>query len=382
MQKSDQAISNFEVARRLKIARNIAKLTLEQAARDSKIPYSRIRAIEFGECEVQPEEFFQLTSTYGRTPSEVLHSRSLHICLVPHFKANANAGLRERNYAIKRLNDLAKLEFDLEFILSSNKPNPSIKERPLKAGDARKQGIDAAIDVRKRHGLGLGPISQIAWILEKEFGFRVYFDKLDREISGLYAYDAELGPCILINSLSTNEEQTIACAHELGHFIGTRVQFNPDNVSIENSEEIYANAFADEFVLPAESMKLALHHIKTARVKFSYDTMDDLAKIWNVSTDLLCNRLEKLNLVKEGTLDLLKRIRSKKNTQEQVQVAVKDQSFRRSRLNLLIAEAFDQGEISEGEIVNRLGLDRISVSDLIYGHTQEGFDELCTFEIG
>ena len=381
MQKLGQAISAFEVAERLQIARNIAELTLDQAARVSKIPSSIIRAIEIGEREVQPEEFFQLAKAYGRTPSEVLHSRSLHISLVPHFKAKANVVSRERNYAIKRLNDLAKLEFDLEFLLGSNIPNPLIEERPLKEGDAHKQGVDAAIDLRKQHGLGLGPIGQIAWILEKEFGFRVYFEKLDRLISGLYAYDAELGPCILINSLSSNEEQTMTCAHELGHFIGTRVQINPNRFCRGNSEEIYANAFADEFVLPAESMKFALQHIKTARVKFSYDNMRDLAKIWNVSLDLMCNRLENLKLVEDGTVDCLNRIRSNHNTEMQVQMDDKDQCFRRSRLNLLIAEAFDQGKISEGEIVNRLGLDRISVRDLIYDHTQEGFDELCTFEI-
>lgn len=385
MSYPSQAVSPVEVAKRLKIARNIAQFTLEQAAQASKVSSLSIKAIEAGEREFLPEEFFQLAKAYGRTPSEVIHSKSLDLVLVPCFKATASLGQNERKYAINRLNNLAKLEFDLEYLLGYHKHSPTFQERPLVDGDVTQQGIDAAIEIRKQHGFGKGPIGHIDWILEKEFGFRVYFDELDSTIKGLYAFNCKLGPCILINSLNSRDELLMASAHELGHFIGTRVQSKTNGHDYHcsaNSEEMYANAFADEFILPAESMKLALEHYRRARVKFSYDNMYDLAKIWNVSIDLLCRRLENLKYVNKGTFDRLRKNRSCQNIRTNSSMVNRVRYQFRSRLNLLIAEAFDQGKISEGELVDRLGLDRISLRDLIYDHTQEGYHDLCTVETG
>ena len=73
-------------------------------------------------------------------------------------------------------------------------------ERPIARGDVREQAENDANELRQRLGLGLAPIADIVTLLEFELGVQlVYVRRLKGKISGLFAYDETLGPCILLN---------------------------------------------------------------------------------------------------------------------------------------------------------------------------------------
>ena len=271
MQQINRSIDSTEVGSRLKSARLLAKVTQENAAKIAQISRPTIIAIENGSREVRPREFTRLAKAYGRSVPEILQRKSLHINLIPRFRTASQVSQTEREQASGMFNTLARAEFDLERLLGTEKPTSTIERRPLTNGDARSQGIYAATDLRMRSGIGQSPIYNAQWLLEKEFGFRVYFDRLPESIRGLYAYHDELGPCTLLNS--SNSAQTIAmtCARELGYFVATPRSTTVSEYATRQGkcrEELYASAFADEFTMPAAELRSSMQFIRKSGGRF------------------------------------------------------------------------------------------------------------------
>jgi len=73
-------------------------------------------------------------------------------------------------------------------------------------------------------GLGGSPVLDIVTYLKWKWGVRLYIRPLDSKISGLFAFNEKIGPCILLNAKHTKERRSQTAAHECGHFISTRNQ--------------------------------------------------------------------------------------------------------------------------------------------------------------
>ena len=125
-------------------------------------------------------------------------------------------------------------------------------ERQLLPGDVILQAETNAMELRHRLGLGHAPIRDLMILLEFELGIRTYIRPLDAKVSSLFAFDEEVGACMLLNGNHPRERRYQSGAHELGHFISTRripeVLYKNDrnNKRIER----YANAFGRAFFNP------------------------------------------------------------------------------------------------------------------------------------
>ena len=86
----------------------------------------------------------------------------------------------------------------------------------------RAQAEQDALELRQRLGLGISPVPDIVTLLELELGVRVYIRRFDGRISGLFAYDEALGPCMLLNANHPKDRRTQSAAHECGHLVSTR----------------------------------------------------------------------------------------------------------------------------------------------------------------
>ena len=138
-----------------------------------------------------------------------------------------------------------------------------------------------------------------------DLGVRVYMRPLDSHVSGLFAYDEQVGACILLNANHPRERRAQSAAHELGHFVSSRQ--SPEVLyrdSQENSrEERYANVFGRAFLTPARTVMLRFREITQGSSHLTRRHVILLAHTFGVSREAMVRRLEELKLTKPGTWD-------------------------------------------------------------------------------
>ncbi|ABI78223.1 DNA-binding protein [Hyphomonas neptunium ATCC 15444] len=363
-----------ELGERLRRARTRADVTQEQAAQIIGLSRPTLVAIEKGQRRPQPEELVALAAAYNVGVAELLRRTAVHVDFVPRFRASLRGKDGAKLEAAARLNDLTAAEVELENLVGPMRRSPLPPERPLMSGDVRDQAEDAAMELRMRHGLGYAPIQDIVSLLEQEFGIRVFLDKLDYGVSGLYAYDSQIGPCILFNSEHPPTRRAMTGAHELGHFIGTRNQ--PDIVyegePEDPREEVYANAFAAAFLMPAQAVRRMYQEYQEVSGKFTPRHLILMAHRWNVSEEAMCLRLEGLKLLKRGTWHSLK---DRKFGGDLVREVIGEQKSRElvpPRLWLLAAEAFEKELLTEGQLARLLRVDRVRLREIADSYGVEG----------
>ncbi|PPH50207.1 ImmA/IrrE family metallo-endopeptidase [Rathayibacter sp. AY1E2] len=162
--------------------------------------------------------------------------------------------------------------------------------------------MSATLDARRAleefdggaHSLPVDPVS-----IARSLGINVFTAALDNTLSGFIAKLADGGDTnIFLNSEHAAVRQRFTCAHELGHYFAIQKAQEPkatyfhrrDSLSAcgTNSEEIYANQFAAELLMP-EARVRELHRL-------GLDAYG-LAKKFHVSFDAVNHRLKNLRLV-------------------------------------------------------------------------------------
>ncbi len=138
-------------------------------------------------------------------------------------------------------------------------------------------------------------------VIARTLGINVFSTKLENGTSGMIAKlesspDSDID--MILNSEHAPVRQRFTCAHEIGHFF-TVLRDNPsmdkgflykrDELSScgTNQDEIYANKFAAELLMP------------TSLVKQYVDEghkMGALTRMFNVSIQAMTNRLDTLRL--------------------------------------------------------------------------------------
>jgi Zn-dependent peptidase ImmA (M78 family)/DNA-binding XRE family transcriptional regulator len=387
-----EEIAPSELGERLRIAREAAGLKQADAASAIEVARTTIVAIEQGQRRVRMNELQQLAKLYRTSVNAVLRQEAVQVDLAPRFRKVAGTSDQAADAAAKLLADLAKAEVELENLLGVKRVQNYPPERPLMRGDVRVQAEHDAMELRQRLGLGNSSISDIVTLLELDLGVRVYVRRLDSRISGLFAYDEALGPCMLLNASHPRERRTHSAAHETGHFVSTRRE--PEILhthEVENSrEERYANTFARAFLTPVRAVTQKFQELTAGSDRLSRRHVIVLAHFFRVSREAMVRRLEELTLVKPGTWDWFQS--NGGITDEQAQQVLGDllvpdaYKFEADlpttlRLNLLAAEVHRQGLLSEGQLARLLNLDRIELRQILdLGETEgseaDGVDNL------
>jgi Zn-dependent peptidase ImmA (M78 family) len=261
-------------------------------------------------------------------------------------------------------------------------------ERRIGSGNIREQAEDAALDTRQRLGLGLSPINDLVSLLELEVGIRVFVQPLKSSaVSGLFVFDETIGACMLLNRNHPQERRAFTAAHEYAHFLSTRQQ--PDilwepSLGAQSREERFAAAFASSLMMPAAAIRRRFEDLRREAGQFSPRHLILLAHQLNVSEEALCRRLEELGLVRAGTWESL---RGRGFSGELVREVLGDKAKVQEtpvspRIWHLASEAYRRDLLSEGQIANRLGMDRVSVramldsSTMLDGSGTEALDDL------
>lgn len=390
-------MSPADVGERLRIARDNANITQKDAADTINIARTTLVAIEKGQRRIRIDELQQLAKLYGTSVNALLRREAVHVDLVPRFRKPFVPSFQKppdgldaaADGAADIMSRLAKAEVELENLLGIKRVRNYPPERPILQGDVRAQAEHNAIELRERLGLGNAPIGDIVTLLEMEMGVRVYVRRFDGRISGLFAYDDELGPCILLNANHPKERRTQTAVHETGHFLSTRRQ--PEvlhTYEMPNSrEERYADAFARAFLTPPRAVMQKFQEITAGSDRLTRRHVIVLAHFFGVSREAMVRRLEELSLVKNGTWDWFEangRITDQHARQVLGDLSIPDAQKADAdrpttlRLNLLAAEAYRRQLLSEGQLARLLDIDRIELREIMDDLEIEGSEADAT----
>jgi Zn-dependent peptidase ImmA (M78 family)/DNA-binding XRE family transcriptional regulator len=366
-------LDNFDqrkLAERMRIARAAAGLTQEKVASELGIARTTIVAIERGLRRLSSQEFWALCRLYRCTASELLSSGAVQVDLAARFRSSQTPRETEHTTsAVRLLNKLAAASVELERLLDRQIQTHYPRRQSIVPGDVQQQAEDAALAFRYQLGLGLAPIEDIVSLLELEVGVRIFVRPIHSTISGLYAYDRDVGACILLNANHPRARRAMTAAHETGHFVGTRdvPDIYEDNEETSTREERFANAFALSLLIPAAAIRRRFAEICLETDRFSPRQLILLAHTFHVSTEAMCRRLEGLTLLPQRIYESLRERGLSADTVRQV---LGDPSPDTSlvlppRLAMLAAEAFRRGLISEGQLCEKLQMSRIEARRLL-----------------
>jgi len=121
--------------------------------------------------------------------------------------------------------------------------------------DAIQQGQRIATEERQRLGLGASPIGDLVELFESQ-GVRTGLVMLPDNISGLTLWDDKIGIFVVINSDHSALRRRFSLAHEYAHVLIDRGRSGAISRAENRTEllEVRANAFAAEFMMPAEGV--------------------------------------------------------------------------------------------------------------------------------
>lgn len=374
-----------ELGDRLRLAREDAKVTQAVAAAAAGMARTTLVAIEQGQRRVRLAELQVFAGLYQKSINEILRRDSVQINLLPQFRKLSNAEDASVEDAVALLNDLVRAEVELEGLLGITRTAVYPPERPILPGDVIAQAEQDAVELRQWLGLGLNPINDIVSVLEFQLGARVYVRRLPQKISGLFAFDEAVGPCIMLNANHPRDRRANTAGHETGHFISTRrmADILDDRTPEGAREERYANAFGRAFLMPARAIKQQFLDITAGASSLNRRHIIVLASFFGVSREALVRRLEELGLIKRDSWDWFEQnggITNEQATQVLGEIpkdAHKDDANRpiSLRMSMMADEVWRRGLLSEGQLARLLRLHRLDLRTLLDGLGGEGSEQ-------
>lgn len=371
-----------DLGERLRLAREDKKMTQAVAASEAGMARTTLVAIEKGQRRVRLDELQNLTGIYRTTINELLRQEPIQINLLPQFRKVSESEDATVEHAVALLNDLVRAEVELEQLLGISRSVVYPPETPILPGNVKLQAEQDALDLRQWLGLGLNPINDIVSLLELQLGARVYVRRLPTNISGLFAFDDAVGPCILLNANHPRDRRANTAGHETGHFMSTRKSADvlDDATSETAREERYANAFGRAFLMPARAVKQKFQDVTAGASSLSRRHIIVLASYFGVSREALVRRLEELGLIKRDSWDWF--VENGGITNEQVIQVLgelpkddhKDDADRpiSLRMSMMADEVWRRGLLSEGQLARLLRLDRLELRAMLDGLGDEG----------
>lgn len=376
-------IDPLDLGARLREARTAAGRTQEQAADAIGASRTTMVAIEKGERRVRPEELIELARLYGRKLSRLLRrgapvedfSVQLRGALPPETPVDAD--LLPTIHELERLCDDY---VELERICGA----PNVRREPpryeIQGLDPEVAAEDVASAERNRLGLGDAPLLNLREVLEGEVGLRVFYLGLPSKVAGMFAYTEEHGGVLAINRKHPPERRRHFMGHEYGHFLTDRYRSEVTflgRYQRRPAAERFAETFGRAFLMSAASVRRRFHELVRQRGRSAdgggggHPTAGDLvhlAHYFFVSFEAMTRRLEELDLVPAGTWDRLHlqgfRVGEARHLLG-LQERPADDQLLPSRYRYLAVEAWQRGELSEGQLASFLRTDRLSARRLV-----------------
>ena len=254
-----EPLTQAELGRRLRAARDAVGLTQEQAARHLNTSRSTIAQIELGNRGVESLELVQLATLYHRDLKSLLspelsEADPVKILMRAEPGITLDAPARQQ---IAWCHELCRARADLESLLEIDERRPLPPTYQLASGGSKwraiQEGDHLAAQERSRLQLGDAPVRDMAALLETQ-GVNCAELPLPSAISGVFIASKQVSSsCLLVNSGHHPRRQQFSYAHEYCHVLADRAR--GAGISHDGNQDEYfevrANAFAAAFLVPA-----------------------------------------------------------------------------------------------------------------------------------
>jgi Zn-dependent peptidase ImmA (M78 family) len=323
---------------------------------------------------VRSEELIELASLYGRPVSELLREREP----VPAFGVQLRGAMRRQPVdedLAPYLDELERLCDDyvwLEELCSAPLRRHYPPEYDVSGADAELIAEDVAASERQRLGLGDGPLPDLRELLETQVGLRIFQPDLPSDVAGLFAFTEEHGGCIAVNRRHPPERRRQSLGHEYGHFLTRRLR--PEVTVLKRyarrpREEIFAETFGRALLMHAGGLRRRFLDLERERKGSpTHGDLCRLAHAYGISVEAMTRRLEEIDLIPAGTWDRLRlagfEVREARRALGLEPLPAADKVVP-PRFVFLAIEAWQDGELSEGQLAGLLRTDRIAARRLV-----------------
>ncbi len=362
------------LGQRLQDARKARGITQEAVADLLGVARTTVTGIEKGERRLQPAELLRLAGLYGREVNDLLQQRPVTADFAVQFRLALGTAVpdgEEMEPFRFRFQELCSDYVELERLCGL----PPIRKYPSEY-DVRETKPDSAAEEiaaneRERLGLGNGPVSGLRELLDNEVGLRIFEMDLPSRVAGFYVYsDDDLGACVAVNARHPEERRRWSLAHEYAHFLVSR--FRPDITVLSGYQRVpqgerLADSFAARFLMPEVGLRRrVLERRRAPGGQFTAADLLLLAHSYHVSVEALANRLESLELIRAGALDLLrdKGLRARSAQETLGLPHAQPAQLLPQRYQYLAVRAFESATITEAQLARFLRCDRLEAREL------------------
>lgn len=258
-------VSYKEIGKRLQEIRK--KFGFSQADIANKLDMSRptVSKIENGKKKVTSLELSNFADLYNKPISYFIEEEDQKEpvnCLLraESLTETEKEQLLEAGNIYRKYSQLENMVFGK---VPLNLPQYKFSSTGPYGSNAVSEGEKIAENERNRLGLNGAPVKDIFDLLEGENVkiLKVHFGR-DSDLAGVFFFNEEKGPCIVVNIDQNPGRTNFSAAHEYGHLLRDQDLFPSHLTRLENKKmndentlhEIRANAFAAAFLMPEEGV--------------------------------------------------------------------------------------------------------------------------------
>jgi Zn-dependent peptidase ImmA (M78 family)/DNA-binding XRE family transcriptional regulator len=278
-----------DIGANLQRLRGMRGLTQEAAAEAAGLSRAAYRNLETGLSEPRASTLVALAKALQVSPADLL----LPAAPPPRARFRSKLRLKDRPRILhdvgRRLDDYASLER----LVDESRPYLFRGFSPPKGRDRAQKSAEL---VRKRLQLDDDPIFDISGLLEDKVGIKVLWLEIASDgFFGLSVAEDGSGPAIVVNSWDriSVERQIFTAAHELGHLLLHRDEFNPDEIAEDVEAEREADVFAAYLLMPEPRFTKEWQEVRGLSL---FDAVMKVKRIFRVSYRTVLHRLDEHGL--------------------------------------------------------------------------------------
>lgn len=366
---------------RIAESRRARRLTQQQVADALDLSRATVVATEKGERRPKARELVALSRLFGRPVADFVADRPLtgEPSFIVHFgrplKALPAGEAEALVPAIERFERHCRWYAELEGALGSPLPRRWPEPYDIAGTPIDRAAEEVATSERNRLGLGDGPVSNVADLLEADVGLRIVpIDMGGLPVGTMYLTTERYGSCIAVTEAHSEDRQGIDVAHAYAHFLTDRQRPEICLTGRQgriSKEERFADTFAGAFLMPAASVQRRFEAIRRTKRERPITPADVLmlASLYRVPLRAMARRLEELKLLPTG---ISLRLDQSGGSREP---AASQRPRFTARYTTLAVQAFEGGLLTEGQLAERLGTDilgaRLVVEEMTGGYRSD-----------
>ena len=378
-------MENVALGRRLRAHRNAAGLSLRELS--SRVPVSAqaLSQYEHGRTRPRSEVLGFLADALGTRVEHLLRDPDEEWLGSVRIRQLRTARRRTLRKAQGSLLAMTERSIALEQKLGGGFPSPSLpvmEELVLIRDPDDAEWL--AQDVRRRWGLGTGPLPKLVSLFEAR-GVRIFESLHDEDVGELGACSAVVWfsgaswseiPVILVNGALSGEQKRFALCHELAHMILASPLRHV--LSVEVREE-WANWFAGALLLPASALR---EQLGRKRRSLTWYELAEVKRQFGIGHYLIARRCREAGIIsRDGYRDVLEQYRRRGWAEapgsEDWALSPTEESS--TRLRRLAIRAVTEGVMTPQKASALLGVQQEEF-DVLVGASESGIGEV--FRVG